>query len=518
MMCWNTGKTDVKKSSLRSIPQNSGQVTQESFYRLFESVSEGMALVDEGYIVAVNATGASLLGYEPQALIGVEAVALVTPPFREIVLENNARDDERQTEVDLIRMDGSTVPVQLIGRSIPFAGKTMRLITTQDISARRQVEAALRASEARFRALVQYASEVMLIRDIDGTIRYLSPAAERVFGYPMAEMIGRNQLEFIHPEDYKQLRGAIQQIHETPGVHPPLEYRVRHKDDTWRYVECIATNLVDDPDVQGIIVNVHDITERKVAQQEREDLLQTEQAARHEAEAAVKARDEFLSIAAHELKSPLTVMNGSAEMLARHLARPHPDSQRIDQLVQRVQTQIAHFGEMVNDLLDLTRLRYGQLSLQKQDVDLVAVTNRVIERFTIAVVANDRHTITLDAPPVLSAIVDETRIEQVLTNLLENAIKYSPDGGAIQVELRTEGNLVVLRVRDQGIGITPAERGQIFNQFTRTTAATAVANGLGIGLYVTAQIVAGHGGVIDVISEPGQGSTFTVRLPRNGQP
>lgn len=485
----------------------------ETFATFFEAISEGMALVEQGRITAVNRTAAMILGRTPDELIGSNALDLLAPSFRAFAAERSASDYERPSELGVLRPDGTIVPIQMIARSISYGGRPVRLITIQDISERHRAEAALRASEARFRALVQHSSDVTIIRDLDGTIRYMSPMAEQVFGYTVEELIGRNRAELIHPADFAAIAESVARIQSEPGVHAPIEYRVRRRDGTWRFLEGTATNLLHEPGIEGIVVNARDITERKLVEQERDATLQREQQARQEAEAAVQARDEFLTIASHELKTPLTVIKGNAEMLDRQLERPTLDAERLRRLITRVRTQLDRFGDLVNDLLDLSRLRHGQLALRKQSLDLAALAATVIERFQLSGEDGGRHTLTLTAPGTVFVIADAERIEQILTNLLGNAIKYSPAGGAIDVEVYTETNDAVLRVTDQGIGIAADEQQQIFEPFNRTSAAMAVASGVGIGLYVTAQIVARHGGTIAVTSRPGQGSCFTVGLP-----
>jgi PAS domain S-box-containing protein len=497
-------------------PEADPSANIETFAAFFEAISEGMALVEQGRITAVNRTAATILGRTSAELIGSNALDLLAPSFRAFAVERSASDYERPSELGVLRPDGTVVPIQMIARSIRYDGRMVRLITIQDISERHRAEAALRASEARFRALVQHSSDVTIIRDLDGTIRYMSPMAEQVFGYTVAELIGRNRAELVHPDDFAAIAASVARIQAEPGVHAPIEYRVRRRDGTWRFLEGTATNLLDEPGIEGIVVNARDITERKLVEQERDATLQREQQARREAEAAVRARDEFLAIASHELKTPLTVIKGNAEMLARQLEQVTPDEERMRRLVARVGSQLDRVEELINDLLDLSRLRHGQLSLRKQPLDLVALAATVIERFQSSGEERAKYTLRFEALGTVFAVADAERIEQVLTNLLGNAIKYSPGGGAITVEVRTDTDDAVLRVTDQGIGIATDEQQRIFEPFSRTSAAAAVASGVGIGLYVTAQIVARHGGTITVTSQPGQGSCFTVRLPLEG--
>jgi PAS domain S-box-containing protein len=490
----------------------------ESFTSLFEATSEGMVIVEQGRIIAANRTYAALLGREPGELIGLPALNFIAPAFRTVVVEHVAQAQEGVYEGELLRADGTTVPVQVTGRMIRYQGRPVRLATVQDITERRRVEEALRASERRFRSLVQHSSDVTIIRDLDGTIRYISPAAERVFGLTPEELIGHNRAELVHPDDYQAIAANVAKIQAEPGVHAPLEYRVRHRDGSWRYLEGTATNLLDEPSIRGIVVNARDITERKLAEQERDATLQREQQARREAEAAVQAREEFLTVASHELKTPLTVMRGNADLLARQVERSTLDVERLRQLTGRIHAQLDRLDYLVNDLLDLSRLRRGQLPLRPQPVDFTALVGQVLERFQGTVAEGGKYTLVLDAPAPVAGVADEDRIEQVLTNLIGNAIKYSPAGGEVRVSVLASGSQACLTVSDHGIGIPPEEQATIFEPFTRTTVATAVAGGIGIGLYIAAQIVAAHGGTIGVESAIGCGSRFTVELPLAGPP
>lgn len=492
------------------------RASAESFTMLFEAATEGMLILERRIIVAANHTAATILGRDAVALVGMVALDLIAPEDQQHVSARRL-GPARTYETAIVRPDGARVPVQIVSRQISYGGGSARLVTLQDITERRAAEQTLRASESRFRALVQHAHELTIIRDLDGTIRYMSPAAERIFGYTAEELSGRNRLELIHPEDAARIADAVASIQRTPGVHAPISYRVRHRDGTWRTLEGTATNLLHEPSVRGILVNARDVTERAEAERERDATLERERRARREAEEALRSRDEFLAIAAHELKTPITVMKGNAELLARQLARPTPDPLRLARLSERVTGQIERLEYLIGDLLDLSRLRRGQLPLRPRLCDLVALSVEVLARIT-ATLPDPGPTLVLAAPAAALLRADTERLEQVLLNLVGNAIKYSPDGGEIRIGIVTAARTVCLTVRDRGIGIPLEEQATIFEPFTRTSLAATVASGIGIGLYITAQIVAGHGGTIAVESIPGRGSCFAVTLPVDGPP
>jgi excisionase family DNA binding protein len=232
-----------------------------------------------------------------------------------------------------------------------------------------------------------------------------------------------------------------------------------------------------------------------------------------EAQAAVAAREQFLSVAAHELKTPLTTLLGNAQLLERRAARDGGLTPRHQRSVEVIGGQAQRLNRLVTALLDITRLESGRLSLERGPLDLSGLARRVVAevRPTLA-----QHAIAEELPAEEVLVNgDELRLEQVLHNLLANAVKYSPGGGRIGVVLTTEGDQVRVHVSDQGIGIPPHDLQNIFQRFYRSQNAEAQQlSGMGIGLFVVHEIVALHGGRIGVRSVVGQGSTFTVELPR----
>ncbi|HEU5423930.1 MAG TPA: GAF domain-containing protein, partial [Nitrolancea sp.] len=229
--------------------------------------------------------------------------------------------------------------------------------------------------------------------------------------------------------------------------------------------------------------------------------------------AAVRAREEFLSIASHELKTPLTTIKGYVQMLDRQLRRPVPEANRLRQAMDNLQGQLERFQGLVNDLLDMSQIQRGRLELHPSSFDLVVLASEILERFEHASERTDEHRLVLEAPEPVLGEWDASRLDQVLTNLISNALKYSPGGGEVRVTVRQVGERAEVIVADQGIGITAEERNTLFQPFSRGAEATRTASGAGLGLHISAQIVRRHDGTIDVESQPGAGSRFRVTLP-----
>jgi signal transduction histidine kinase len=235
--------------------------------------------------------------------------------------------------------------------------------------------------------------------------------------------------------------------------------------------------------------------------------------ARAEAEAAAHAREEFLSVASHELKTPLTTVKGYVQMLARALQQPVVEREHIARYAGYLQAQVARLEGLVADLLDSSRIQQGRLDLHPEPADLAALARHVLARFEHAAERLPTHRLMCDAPEPLLGTWDTTRLDQVLTNLISNALKYSPNGGEVGVRVRQVGDLAEVVVSDQGVGIPADARATLFRPFARGNATARNIPGAGLGLYIAARITERHGGSITVQSEPGVGSTFTVRLP-----
>lgn len=390
----------------------------------------------------------------------------------------------------------------------------------RDITERVRAEAASRESEERYRTLFNAIDEGFCIIEVlfDGDerpvdYRFLETNAtfERQTGLVGAQ--GRTARELVP--------GLEQHWFDNYGrvalTGAPLRF-VDGSAEMGRWFDVYATR-VGGPASRKVALLFADITARREAEAERERLLAAERAAREAAEAAVRARDTFLSIAAHELRTPLTGLKGGAQLLLRRQARGQLDPDRLAAGLGDLNRAIARLTALTDDLLDVARLRTGQLPLVPRATDLAALAGEALQRAHDR--ADDGHRLTLDAPADLPTVLaDVVRIDQVLTNLLDNAIKYSPTGGAIAVTLRAADAGVTVSVRDAGIGLPPGAEEAIFAPFGRAeNAAASNLPGMGLGLYICRNIVERHGGWMCAASAgEGAGTTVTFWLPLAGPP
>jgi two-component system, OmpR family, sensor kinase len=252
---------------------------------------------------------------------------------------------------------------------------------------------------------------------------------------------------------------------------------------------------------------------------DRERLLAHEHAARVAAEEAVEARDEFLATAAHELRTPLTALMlrvAQLERSARARAEAqHPDCGTCSEKLESGARQLERLKHLVNSLLDVARITSGRVVLDRQDVDLAAVAHGAAREFKPEAAAAGS-SLRVDAPAPVVGRWDLTSVEQIVANLLSNAVKYGA-GEPVELAVRGVDRSAVLTVKDRGIGIAPEDVARIFDRFERAVSVRHY-GGLGLGLFIVRQLAEAHGGSVAVESRPGEGSTFTVRLPMAAAP
>ena len=269
-----------------------------------------------------------------------------------------------------------------------------------------------------------------------------------------------------------------------------------------------------DDEERNLILALADVAAQAV---DRAQLFETERETRAEAEAAVHAQDEFLSIASHELRTPVAAVKATAQLTQRAIQRGTLDHERLERHLEGILRATDRLSSLVDDLLDVSRLRTGRLELRRQALDMVSLVHEVIERYKLQLEERPEFSLCFSPPaePV-TVEVDPTRLEQVLDNLLSNAVKYSPDGGAIAVAFTTDTSGACVTVTDHGIGLPPGQNEAIFEAFGRAPNASAQQiPGLGLGLAICRELIEAHGGRVWAIS-PGEhrGTTVGIWLPR----
>jgi PAS domain S-box-containing protein len=414
----------------------------------------------------------------------------------------------------------------------------------RDVSERKQVETQLAQANDRFELAT--AALNGLIFDFDCRTRTVqrTEGIQRLLGYTLqeAEPTADWWSQHIHPEDLPSLdeRGAA--VLANPTARYFVEYRIRHKDGHYRWVEDVGMILRDDNGAaQRIVGSTTDITERKQLETEREMLLQESQAARAEAETANRTKDEFLAIVSHELRSPLNSILGWAKLLrTRNL-----DAETTNRALEIIQRNAESQAQLIDDLLDVSRMIRGNLRLEMAPVNLLSVVKDALDTWHPIATSKqiDLKFIVPESSPDSAPLAqsrflisgDFQRLQQIVLNLISNAIKFTSAGGRVEVilEERRSGeeqnissaplplcpsaphlHFTQITITDTGKGISADFLPYVFERFQRASTTTHANEGLGLGLAIVRHLVELHGGTVAVTSAgEGQGATFTVRFP-----
>ena len=464
-------------------------------------------LAPDGTIESWNRGGELLFGYARDQIVGQQLRVLFPEEQGSDADEalRRALDDGRSEDEGFrVRRDGSRfwsygvlTPIRDEGGGmIGFA------LVTRDLTERRTSETRARIGEERFRLMVESVRDyAIFMLDPAGRVATWNRGAERIKGYRAEEIIGRHFSQFYPREDLDwgkpawELRVAAQE-----GRFEDEGWRVR-KDGTRFWANVIITALRDPEsgELVGFGKVTRDLTERKRSEEERVKLAQAEE--------AVRLRDEFLSIASHELKTPLTALQLQLQSL--QLRMEQLDG-KLASKISRATRSGARLADLIEALLDVSRIASGRFELRRETFDLASAAAEVIERMR-ETAAKARCEVSLSGDRALHGLWDRLRVEQVITNLLSTAFKYAA-GGAVELRLSREGDEAVLRVRDRGPGIPPQDVERIFGRFERAVSMRHY-GGMGLGLYVTRQIVDAHGGAVSAANLPDGGAEFTVRLP-----
>ncbi|MBL1178309.1 PAS domain S-box protein [Pantanalinema sp. GBBB05] len=501
----------------------------EAKYRsLFESIDEGFCLIEVLFDPWGQAVDYRFLEANPAFAKHTGLADVIGKTVRELVPQHEAYWFEIYGRIALTGIpERFENAAQGLGRFYDVYAFRMGepqeckvAVLFNDISQRKQVEAALRDSESRFRMMVESATDFAIFAmDLEGVITSWNSGAKRLLGYEESEILGQSgsiiftAADLAHQEDIQERQTVLQQ-----GRAKDVRWHIR-KNGSQFWASGLMMPLRDDAEeICGFLKILQDMTTQQQAEavrvrlaEEREQLLQQEQTARAEAEQANRIKDEFLAVLSHELRSPLNPILGWTRLLQNGKL----DAVRQREALATIERNAKLQTQLIDDLLDISRIMRGKLSLTVASVSLPYVIAAALE--TVRLAAEAKHIqIRLDLAPAVTLISgDAARLQQVIWNLLTNAVKFTPNGGQVTVELRQLHQLAQIRVIDTGKGINPQFLPYVFEYFRQEDGSTTRKfGGLGLGLAIVRQIVEMHGGTVWVESQgEGQGATFIVQLP-----
>lgn len=478
-----------------------------------ENSLNGFDIVNaKGELVYANRMYLKMWGYDSlDEIIGASPADHCADPNvpLKIITELKAKG-ECNIEFVAKRKDGSTFDVVMWARLAHDAdGNEIYPTTSIDITEIKKAELQLRESERRLETVANNAASCLFMMDKQGRPTFMNPAAMEVTGYKSLDEIKDRPLHYaVH---WKRPDGTPYPMEECPIDNAQAELRpvqnreeiFCRKDGSLFPVSFSVAPLEENGETIGSVLEFRDITEQKRIEAELRD--------------AIRARDEFLSVASHELKTPLSSLKLQAQLAKRVRDRGDPSvyqPEKVNKLIEQTDRQTTRLTRLVDDMLDIARIRSGKLTVQRETFNVCGLIDDIIDRLGPNLVEAGTQ-ITFNCPGPVEVTWDRFRIEQVITNLLTNAMRYgSRKPVSITVERSLKGHECVrIIVRDQGIGLSESSKDRIFDRFERAVAASEV-SGLGLGLFITRQIVRSHGGEIWAESAgPQQGATFVVEIP-----
>lgn len=369
----------------------------------------------------------------------------------------------------------------------------------------------LRESESRFRQLADSAPVMIWMSDAAGQCSWLNRPWLEFTGQPLEKQTGDGWEQFIHPDDLSRCRETFQRHFDTRTAFE-MDYRLRRHDGIHRWIITRGMPLFSgESSFLGYMGGCIDIHERKEAEKDSEALLKIEQRARLDAERTALLKDEFLATVSHEMRTPLTAMLGWVQLLRSGTLSGDTVPQALETIERNARAQ----AKLIDDLLDMSRILSGRLRLDVQQVQPAEIVEAAMSAAEPAATAK-KIRLQCDLDPRTGPMVgDPTRLQQIIWNLLNNAIKFTPSAGSVSVKLKRRDFALEISVTDTGEGITPEFLPHVFDRFRQQDASTVRRHqGLGLGLAIVKQLVELHGGSVEARSAGiGQGSTFVVHLP-----
>ena len=469
------------------------RASEQHYSALVRNLADAVFEIKEGVITWCNDRVEGIYGYSKDELIGKDVsffypTGISPSEFTKLVARALKEKGLFQGSTKVKRKDGSVIDVEYSITRIPDKYPLEVVAVARDITERKRIEEALRQSETNYRTLVESSPDGVISVDAKVRIIDCNEGVCQLLGYSREELKGKDFRELLASALPDRLSFYYDQLAQKGLVETEFEF-LGHGGRTIP----VWAKIVGAYDINGrlsqALVYIRDIAERKKLDQ---------------------LKDEFIGLVSHELRSPLTVIMGAVNTALTEGARLSREEMR--QLLQDAAWETESLSHLLGNLLELSRARADRLFLSREPVNVKDIVKDVVDKIKRQ---TSNHSFETDLPRVLPPVhADQLRLERILHNLLENAVKYSPDGGKIIISARLENDHMVIGVSDEGIGISLHDQAKLFSPFERLAAQRLEGiKGIGLGLLVCRRLVEAHGGRIWVESEPGRGSTFYFTLP-----
>lgn len=486
----------------------------DELYDLYNQAPCGYYSTDgQGVIIQINDTQLNWLGYSRDVVIHEMTIDRILTPesaatcamvYGDFIQRGWIRD----LEVEFARRDGTVFPAMVSATAAydEDGRYVMSRSTVFDITARKLADNALRESEEKFRQIAENIDQALFILSEDSNqIQYVSPAYETITGRSRQSLSNgmTSLLDCVHPDDQTRIRLEVHIGCSGRSPYTSSEYRIVRADGRIQWARIRTFPILDDTGhVYRRIGIMEDITDRKSFEEILERALQQEKEL-----GDLKSR--FVSMASHEFRTPLATILATTESLSSY--RQKMDDSQIDTRLDKIRQQVIHMKEVMDDVLQLTRIQAGRIDYKPVEADLDALCREIVDEFRSRAEYENRIVYSCDSGSMILSI-DPRLMRQAITNLLSNALKYSASDEQVSMALGRTGSQITLQVHDDGIGIPFEDQKHLFEPFHRAKNVGAV-SGTGLGLNIALQAISLHCGSIEINSAPDEGTTVVVVIP-----
>ena len=484
---------------------------------MLEHTHDLVTILDgDGRIVVSNAAAGILSGFSGSSVNGIEALSFVHPDdvdrvaaaFLDILAAPGLHP---QLELRLRFADGTWHDLEVTPNNLLHVPAVQGIVVAMhDVTDRKRAETDARKSHAYLQSLIENLTDVIVVLDENFEVIWTSPALSSIIEAPAETNLGMSAFNDMHPDDLEPVMRSLTELAASPpGTHFRIGLRLESLpgSDRWRWVEATAVNRLADPNVGGIVCTLHDVTEAKASEAELQAAVERERRTTERLRELDVLKDQFLASVSHEMRTPLAIIIGFADVLAKGDAVAE-DVRR--EAVARIRSSATEMRGMVENLLDHSELEAGKLPMRLRPVALRGAVEATLANIEALL---SKHPVVVEVPDSMAVTADTDGLDRVLRNLVVNAAKFSPGGHPIVIRAMADGDQVVIEVVDEGVGIADDQVALVFDRLYRAPGASFVARGTGVGLNMVRRYVELMGGTVSLRSVVGEGSTFTVRLP-----
>ncbi len=477
---------------------------QEKYIAISETTFEGVFVIENGYCIEANTKGCQMLGYSHEELIGFYAPNITKPQYRDFAIQRLENTTGQPYEVEIVRKDGSSFYAEVISKSHFYNDKHVKILSIRDITDFKSTVEKLKSSEAKYKTIFENAGDGILIGNEKGEIIEANQSFLNITGFTKDEIINQHISKIFTPESIKDNPMRFDLVDVGQSV-------ILERDIIGKNGEAIPIEMNSKkPDEHHYLAIVRDLRDRKKAENElRERNIELE-IAMEKAKESDRLKSSFLANMSHEIRTPMNGIIGFSELLKNQSLTPQQKEEYLNLILSSGQQLL----DIINDVLEISKIETGQIEVTKSQFNLIDLLNTVKSFFApMAQQSNNNILIQLPNIKAVNIYSDRSKIQQILTNLINNSLKFTTNG-TVEIIIQTNDREVIFEIKDNGIGIETQYLPTIFDRFTQAKHSNSTNKGTGLGLSICKKLVTILDGEMWVESEVNRGSSFYFSIPK----